>query len=195
MPYSFTSVPKASSNAGRAKGKKPYILLYRTKEVITYQRNDNGVLLTDFALKAAAVPAAIYATESTINIYHTSQGDDDARGFIHHADFEHPGTPLEFDEFMENNINEEFIAIGINCDAKSTDLCKIAGTPGTPLKITKDDSQDNKDADKHTVNLASVITGPTLGRITKSMVPKTGVAEIDAILGLTTGSGSTTGGV
>ena len=85
MPYSFTSVPKASSNAGRAKGKKPYILLYRTKEVITYQRNDNGVLLTDFALKAAAVPAAIYATESTINIYHTSQGDDDARGFIHHG--------------------------------------------------------------------------------------------------------------
>lgn len=54
----------------------------------------------------------MYATDSTINIYHSSEGEDDARGFIHHVDYEHPGTELEHDEFVNNNINEN---LGQSC--------------------------------------------------------------------------------
>ena len=78
-------------------------------------------------------PIAVYATDSTINIYHTSEGEDDARGFIHHVDYEHPGTEVEHDEFVNNNINEDLGAIVFGC---SGDDAKIAGTPCTPL-ITK----------------------------------------------------------
>lgn len=187
VAYSMVSVPKKTSNAGRPAGKKSFIVLFLWKDVKKYTRDVKGVRVSEFEMMAGKKPIAVYATDSTINIYHTSEGEDDARGFIHHVDFEHPGTGIELDEFVNNNINEDMGAVVFGC---SGDDAKIAGTPCTPLKMSKADSQDDKEANKNTINLASSLRGGTIGHIAKSLIPATDNAEINAVLGLTTsGSG------
>ncbi|MEL5895027.1 hypothetical protein AAE250_16230 [Bacteroides sp. GD17] len=189
--YKMVSVPKKTSNAGRPKGKKSYIILFLWKDVAEYERDEKGVRVSKFKMATGKKPIAVYATDSTINIYHTSEGEDDARGFIHHVDYEHPGTELEHDEFVNNNINEDMGAIVLGCSGGDA---KIAGTPCTPLKMSKADSQDSKDGDKNTINLASTLRGATIGHIAKSFIPVTDSIEINAELGLTA-SGSAGGGM
>ena len=41
--YQFASVPKKTSNAGRPKGKKAYIVYFRWNDVKTYNRDEKGV--------------------------------------------------------------------------------------------------------------------------------------------------------
>ena len=189
--YSMISVPRNNNNAGRASGKKSYIIIFRWDDVKTFTKDDKGVKVTAFEFQEEKKPVAVYATDSTINIYHTAEGDDDARGFIHHVDFDHPGSEVEWDEFVNNNVNENLGAIVINC---SGDDCKIAGTPCTPLKMSTAEGQDNNEANKTTVNLASSLRGDTLGHIAKSLIPATDNEGINAILGLPPAAESSQGG-
>ena len=189
--YSMISVPRKNNNAGRASGKKSYIIIFRWDDIKTFSKDEKGVKVIAFEFQEGKKPVAVYATESTINIYHTAEGDDDARGFIHHVDFDHPGSEVEWDEFVNNNVNENLGAIVINCKG---DECKIAGTPCTPLKMSTAEGQDNNEANKTTINLASSLRGDTLGRISKSLIPATDNEEINAILGLPTAAESSQGG-
>lgn len=188
--YAFISVPRKSNNAGRATGKKGYIVLFRWDDVATFTKDAKGVRVTAFTFAESKKPIAVYTTQSTINIYDTAEGDPDARGFIHHVDFEHPGSEVEFKEFLNNNVNENLGAIVINCAGED---CKIAGTPCTPLSISTAEGQDNNEANKTTINMASTLRGDTLGVIAKSLIPVTDDDEINTILGLT-GTGSSEGG-
>lgn len=187
--YAFISVPRKSNNAGRATGKKGYIVLFRWDDVATFTKDEKGVRVTAFSFAESKKPIAVYTTQSTINIYDTAEGDPDARGFIHHVDFEHPGSEVEFKEFLNNNVNENLGAIVINCAGED---CKIAGTPCTPLSISTAEGQDNNEANKTTINMASTLRGDTLGVIAKSLIPVTDDDEINTILGLT-GTGSSQG--
>lgn len=189
--YSLVSVPRKSNNAGRATGKKNYIVLFRWDDVATFTKDEKGVKVTAFEFAEGKKPIGIYATQSTINVYETAEGDDDARGFIQHVDFEHPGSEVEFKEFLNNNVNENLGAIVVNC---AGDDCKIAGTPCTPLSMSTAEGQDNNEANKTTINLASALRGDTLGMISKSLIPLTDDNEINTVLGLT-GAGSQGGGV
>ena len=190
--YAFISVPRKSNNAGRATGKKNYIVLFRWDDVATFTKDEKGVRVTAFALQAEKKPIGVYATQSTINVYETAEGDDDARGFIQHVDFEHPGSEVEFKEFLNNNVNENLGAIVINC---AGDDCKIAGTPCTPLKMSTAEGQDNNEANKTTINLASSLRGDTLGVIAKSLIPLTDDDTINTVLALTGAESSQGGGV
>lgn len=189
--YSMISVPRKNNNAGRASGKKSYVYIFRWDDIKTFSKDEKGVKVTAFEFQEGKKPVAVYATDSTINIYHTAEGDDDARGFIHHVDFDHPGSEVEWDEFVNNNVNENLGAIVINC---SGDDCKIAGTPCTPLKMSTAEGQDNNESNKTTVNLASSLRGDTLGHIAKSLIPATDNEEINAILGLPSAAESSQGG-
>jgi hypothetical protein len=185
MPnYTFASVPRSAVNAGRSTGKKSYIEFFLWDHITQYARDEKGVRVTALTFAAGKKPIAVYVTNSTLKVYQTSEGDDDARGYIQHLDFEHPGTAIEIEEFENNNINENLGAIVFGCDDED---CKIVGTPCQPLKMTKADSQDDKDGNKHTLNLATSLRGPVVGRIAKNLVPATDNAEINGILGLTTG--------
>ena len=190
--YAFISVPRKSNNAGRATGKKGYIVLFRWDDVATFTKDAKGVRVTAFSFAESKNPIAVYTTQSTINIYDTAEGDPDARGFIHHVDFEHPGSEVEFKEFLNNNVNENLGAIVINCAGED---CKIAGTPCTPLSISTAEGQDNNEANKTTINMASTLRGDTLGVIAKSLIPVTDDEEINTILGLTGTESSQGGGV
>ena len=190
--YAFVSVPRKSNNAGRASGKKNYIVLFRWDDVATFTKDEKGVKVTAFEFAEGKKPIGIYATQSTINIYDTAEGDPDARGFIHHVDFEVPGSELEFKEFLNNNVNENLGAIVINCAGED---CKIAGTPCTPLSMSTAEGQDNNEANKTTINLASALRGDTLGIISKALIPLTDDDTINTVLGLTGAESSQGGGV
>ena len=190
--YAFISVPRKSNNSGRATGKKNYIVLFRWDDVATFNKDEKGVRVTAFQFAESKKPIGIYATQSTINIYDTAEGDPDARGFIHHVDFEVPGSEVEFKEFLNNNVNENLGAIVINC---AGDDCKIAGTPCTPLSMSTAEGQDNNEANKTTINLASSLRGDTLGVIAKSLIPLTDDETINTVLGLTGAESSQGGGV
>ena len=190
--YSLVSVPRKSNNAGRATGKKNYIVLFRWDDVATFTKDEKGVKVTAFEFAEGKKPIGIYATQSTINIYDTAEGDPDARGFIHHVDFEVPGSELGFKEFLNNNVNENLGAIVVNC---AGDDCKIAGTPCTPLSMSTAEGQDNNEANKTTINLASALRGDTLGLISKSLIPLTDDDAINTALGLTGAESSQGGGV
>ena len=190
--YAFISVPRKSNNAGRATGKKGYIVLFRWDDVATFTKDAKGVRVTAFSFAESKKPIAVYTTQSTINIYDTAEGDPDARGFIHHVDFEHPGSEVEFKEFLNNNVNENLGAIVINCAGED---CKIAGTPCTPLSISTAEGQDNNEANKTTINLASSLRGDTLGVIAKSLIPLTDDDTINTVLALTGAESSQGGGV
>lgn len=190
--YAFISVPRKSNNAGRATGKKNYIYLFRWDDVATFTKDEKGVRVTAFQFAESKKPIGIYATQSTINIYDTAEGDPDARGFIHHVDFEVPGSEVEFKEFLNNNVNENLGAIVINCAGSD---CKIAGTPCTPLSMSTAEGQDNNEANKTTINLASSLRGDTLGVIAKSLIPLTDDETINTVLGLTGAESSQGGGV
>ena len=190
--YAFISVPRKSNNAGRATGKKNYIVLFRWDDVASFAKDEKGVRVTAFQFAESKKPIGIYATQSTINIYDTAEGDPDARGFIHHVDFEVPGSEVEFKEFLNNNVNENLGAIVINC---AGDDCKIAGTPCTPLSMSTAEGQDNNEANKTTINLASSLRGDTLGVIAKSLIPLTDDDTINTVLGLTGAESSQGGGV
>lgn len=190
--YAFISVPRKSNNAGRATGKKNYIVLFRWDDVATFTKDEKGVRVTAFQFAESKKPIGIYATQSTINIYDTAEGDPDARGFIHHVDFEVPGSEVEFKEFLNNNVNENLGAIVINCAGSD---CKIAGTPCTPLSMSTAEGQDNNEANKTTINLASSLRGDTLGVIAKSLIPLTDDDTVNSVLGLTGAESSQGGGV
>ena len=158
----------------------------------TFTKDEKGVRVTAFQFAESKKPIGIYATQSTINIYDTAEGDPDARGFIHHVDFEVPGSEVEFKEFLNNNVNENLGAIVINCAGSD---CKIAGTPCTPLSMSTAEGQDNNEANKTTINLASSLRGDTLGVIAKSLIPLTDDDTINTVLGLTGAESSQGGGV
>lgn len=189
MAYGFVSVKKKTSNAGRPVGKGAYLLVFRWDEVATCTRDDKGVKITAFSFLDGKKPVGIYHTGSTQNVYHTSTGEDDARGFIHNADFDVPGTDLEFDEFVENNVNEDLGVISIPCDGSE---CKLAGTKGSPLKFDQDNTEDSNKKRGHSIKLKSLFPAGVLGHIAKSLVPVTDNVEVNAILGL---GGSTGGGI
>ncbi len=180
-PYSFVSVPRIDENAGRPTGKKAYLVVFRWDDIQTYNRDSKNVEVTALTFLPEKKPIAIYATNSTQNVYHESSGDPDAKGFLHHADFEIPGSSKEISAFFENNINANLGVISIPC---AGDDCKIAGTPCQPLQISQDNSQDNSEANKHTVQMVSTMVGPVLGHIAKLLIPPTDNAELNKILGL-----------
>lgn len=179
--YTFVSVPKKSDAAGRPTGKKNIIILFKWPDVKTFTKDEKGVLVTAFDFQEGQKPIGVYATSSTIHAYDSLEGDADAKGYIHKVDWETPGDSLELAEMRNHIANAELGAIVIDCSEKNA---KIAGTPCTPLLVAKDDSQDNSEAKKNSINLASILRSGPIGRIPLNLIPSTDSEEINKYLGL-----------
>lgn len=186
-PYVFVSVPKKSDNAGRPTGKTAYQIIFDWDDVAIFTKDDKGVKVTAFSFLADKKPVGIYRTPSTENVFATSTGEEDGRGYIHNADFDVPGTDLEVDEFFENNINKRLGVISLPCNGDA----RIAGTPDNPLFITQDNTENSSKKHGHTVQMKSSLPGSILGHIDKGLIPATDNVIVNGILGLpgSTGSG------
>lgn len=109
-------------------------------------KDANGVKMTGaFTMTATEKAVGVYCTPSTISRNDTSEGDDDAVAFIQNFEGHHPGDSLPFNEWVQNNINEDFIIITSECS--ESDGTRVHGTPCNPMKLTFE-GQDNNEAKK-----------------------------------------------
>ena len=155
--YSPVSVPK-KSNGGRTKPKKAKLILFRLNDVKTFPTPDEkGVLIKEnLVLKTGAKAFFLETTASTISVGQTSEGDPDNKGFKQKIEFSRPGSDdVEFEEFMENNVNEDLCCI---IEYQLSGKKKLAGYPGNPLQLTTE-STDNNEGDVNKVTLESVLRG------------------------------------
>uniref|UniRef100_UPI00402A2CC3 hypothetical protein n=1 Tax=Butyricimonas virosa TaxID=544645 RepID=UPI00402A2CC3 len=155
--YSPVSIPK-KNNGGRTKPKKANLILFRLNDVKTYPTPDEkGVLIKEnLVLKTGAKAFFLETTASTISVGQTSEGDPDNKGFKQKIEFSRPGSDdVEFEEFMENNVNEDLCCI---IEYQLSGKRKLAGYPGNPLQLTTE-STDNNEGDVNKVTLESVLRG------------------------------------
>jgi len=179
--YSFVSVPKASNNAGRATGKKAYIVFIRISDLKTFTKDAKNVRVTALALNGTVKPIGIYVTASTIKGADSVDGDDDARGFTHDLSFDHPGNSVEIQEFKEANVNEPCIALVGDClDADFS----VYGTPEAPLNMSKADQEDSKDKKNNSFEFKTAYKTAPIGKIAVGLIPVTDNDTVNTALGL-----------
>ena len=91
-----------------------------------------------------------------VKTFPTSEGDPDNKGFKQKIEFSRPGSDdVEFEEFMENNVNEDLCCI---IEYQLSGKKKLAGYPGNPLQLTTE-STDNNEGDVNKITLESVLRG------------------------------------
>lgn len=186
--YEMVSVPKQSNNQGLANGKKNVVIIFDFDKTTAYTRDEKGVLVTALTFQAEYKPIGIFVDESSIDAGDEVGGENYGRGYNHKFNFNHPGDDKEFAEFKANNINANLGAIYVPCDSSKT-YCKIYGTPCSPLKMTKADEVDTNENNRQEVELTTDSLTWPVGRIAKSTVPATDNADINAFLGIGTGTG------
>lgn len=157
--YTMVDIPKMGANPGTPKGKDPNIIIYRTKDIKTMpDRDEKGIkIVGDIVLQDDTKAIKIYATPSTIKVTQASEGEADAKGTIQNLEFEHPGSNLLLEEFLENNQNENLNAVVVGGDKVKKQL----GTKTQPLQFTVE-SEDSNEADKSVIKLASILRGPRI---------------------------------
>lgn len=185
MAETLVSVKKAGKAAGRSKGKKHYIYLFLWEDVAEFTKDEDNITVTDFSFKEGKKPIGVYATSKSIKIYDTITGDADAKGYLHHVALESPGDTKEMAVLRDKISNEDLGAIVFNCAGEEF---KLAGTPCTPLTVSSDEGQDDSEACKNVIELASETPSSPLARIPLSLIPQTDDPDINTYLGLTAGA-------
>jgi hypothetical protein len=174
--YSPVSISK-KNNGGRTKPKLAKIVLFRLNDAEKCPKPDTkGVLVKeDIVLKTDAKAIFIETTASTIAISQTSEGDPDNKGYKQKLEFSRPGSDdVEFEEFMENNVNEDLIAI---VEYQLTGIKKMLGYPGNPLQLSAE-STDNNEGDVNKITLESVLRGSRIAFYGGAMPTVDGVAAL-----------------
>ncbi|MEP1891566.1 MAG: hypothetical protein ABJJ14_07850, partial [Cyclobacteriaceae bacterium] len=144
MTYVKSTLRKSTGGgAGTPKAKDPNVIFILVRDLAktgeAYSgfptRDSQGVKSTsDIALADGAEAMGVYMTPSTINRFNSSEGDPDKMGLIQNFVGEHPGNELGFDEWLQNNLNEDFLILSKECgDSLGT---RLLGTPCNPLKLT-----------------------------------------------------------
>ena len=183
--YSMVSVKKQGSNPGQPRGKKNILLIFDFDK-FKMVRDEKSVKVTALtAIDNTVKPIGMFVNQNSIDAGDEVKGDAYARGFIHHVNFDHPGTELEVAEFKGNNVNSNLGAIVIGCDSTET-TAKVYGTPCAPLMMQAANEQDTSEAHNNHFELRTEMRTWPVGIINISAIPKTGDAEIDDFLGLTT---------
>lgn len=144
---------KKPSGGGAPQGKSADVVLIDLDDVVYWpNRNSDGVVMVgEIRMKSGKYATIIQATASSISLPVTSEGEEDAVSFTSLPEFYHPGSSLEFEEFLVNMTNRP-LAIGFRigaCDGE-VPFYKFYGTKCTPLNILVE-GQNNNEATKNMV--------------------------------------------
>jgi hypothetical protein len=193
MTYVKVSVAKPGQNKGAGGDKKDRIILFDMDDIVGQNypaRDASGVVMAgNLAFKANAYMINVYATSSSVKVGSNTEGEQDAEGFIHTLEFEHPGNELAIREFKANWISKNFGAIVEHCSSNKKDLL---GTPCAALRCTIK-WEDDKDKNKTTLSFKSSQKDPHdiadyQGTTTFDTV--TGLVSVDSLnINLATGEG------
>lgn len=157
MPYNLVSIPK-KTNGGRTKPKLAKLIIFRLNDVDKFPSTDESgvVIKDDITLLAGANAIELETTASTIVVSQSSEGDPDNKGVKQKIEFSRPGTgDKEFEEFVENNLNED---LGCIIRYQEDGITKVAGYPGNPLQLAVE-STDNNEGDTNKCTLESTLRG------------------------------------
>lgn len=191
--YSMVSVKKEGSNPGMPRGKKNILLIFDFDK-FKMVRDAKSVMVTSLtAIDETVKPIGMFINERSLDAGDEVEGDAYARGFIHHVNFDHPGTEKAVAEFKANNVNGNLGAIVVGCDPSET-TAKVYGTPCAPLKMNQASEQDTNEAHQNHFELRTEMRTYPLGIINISSIPVTGDEEIDKYLGLGTAASGGGGG-
>ena len=182
--YTLVSVKKQGSNPGQPRGKKNIIILFDFDKA-KMERDEKGVKVTSLTMISPAKPIGLFVNQNSIDAGDEVEGDAYSRGFIHHVNFDHPGTDQDAAEFKGNNVNANLGAIVIGCDSNET-TAKVYGTPCAPLVMQQGQEQDTSEAHNNHFELKTEMRTWPVGIINISDIPATGDNEVDTYLGLTT---------
>ena len=185
--YSMVSVPKVGSNPGMPRGKKNIVIIFDFDKA-KMERDEKGVKVTSLTMVGGAKPVGIFANQVSIDGGDEVEGDAYSRGFIHHLNFDHPGTELEIAEFKANNVNGNLGAIVLGCDASET-TAKVYGTPCAPLTMSQAQENDTNEAHNNHFELRTEMRTWPVGIIDKSKIPATDNDDINTLLGLSPTAG------
>jgi len=149
--------PIKSGNPGRPNPKSSYIIIFKADDLLTppVKAADGVSVTTSLVLKTGKKAMEIYATPNTIKVSDKSSGDADKKGFIHTIEFEHPGSNVEYSQFINDNVNENLMAIVVY---PYLSFDKLAGWPGNPLQLNHEQKDDEKE-DTNVVKLESLFAG------------------------------------
>ncbi len=162
MTYTKVSIRKSiGGGAGTPAAKDPNVIIIRVRDLATDAngnvtgfptRDSQGVKsASGFTMADAEKAQAIYMTPTTINRFDNAEGDPDKAGWTHNFSGEHPGDELGFAEWLQNNINEDFIIVSKEC---GDDLgTRVHGTPCNPMKLQVE-AQDNSEGKMSTLTFA-----------------------------------------
>ena len=181
----MVSVPKQGSNPGMPRGKKNIVIIFDFDKA-NMVRDEKGMKVSSLTMVGTAKPIGLFVDQKSIDAGDEVEGDAYSRGFLHHVNFDHPGTELAVAEFKANNVNGNLGAIVIGCDASET-TAKVYGTPCAPLTMQSGNEQDTKEAHNNHFELKSEVRSWPVGIIDKSSIPATDHAEINTFLGISAG--------
>ena len=167
MTYTKVSIRKAAGGgAGTPVAKDPNVIFVRVRDLATDAngvvtgfptRDAQGILSTaSFTMKDGEKAQAVYITPNTINRFDNSEGDPDKAGWTQNFQGEHPGDERPFAEWLQNNLNEDFIIVSKECSDSSGN--RVHGTPCNPMKLQAE-GQDNNEGKMSTLTFASVQRG------------------------------------
>ncbi|WP_378186883.1 hypothetical protein ACE939_00860 [Aquimarina sp. W85] len=146
MSYVKVNIRK-KPGGGAPQAKSQEVVVIDLADVAIWpSRDGKGVLMVgDIQMKPGKYATIIEATASTISLPVTSEGEEDAVSFTSLPEFSHPGSSLEFDEFITNMTNRN-LAIGFKIGACDGDVpyYRFYGTPCTPLSLMVEGTNNNE---------------------------------------------------
>ena len=149
---------------GSPQSKSSNIVVVDLDEVAQWPNRDSkGIkMVGEIIMKPGKYVTILQATASSISLPITSEGEEDAVSFTGLPEFYHPGSSLDFDEFVANMTNKN-LALGFRvgaCDGEEP-YYKFYGTPCAPLSLLIE-GQNNNEATRNMVRFQQFQRSRTL---------------------------------
>lgn len=188
------TIPKIGNiKSGAPQGKSTDVVIFNFANIKKWPKRDqNGVKMEGtIVFDEGAYIQEIYATSSSISTPKSSEGEEDSVGFNGTPEFSHPGSPLEIEEFIAQNTNQQLgVAFRLGGCSGGEDYYKVYGTPCNPLRLLVE-GQDNNDGVKDLMKFeqarkADVLPGRYYGTWTRARVNivQPNSQEIDVTTGI-----------
>lgn len=118
----MVSLPKGQGlqRKGGPSDIKDVARVFRKSDVLYMPpRNQNGVLINgSVVMKPGTFMAALYGTQSTIEVKEMTEGNADQEGSKNTVSLVHPGSYLEVSEWYKANMHEDLYMIIVRCNGE-----------------------------------------------------------------------------
>ncbi len=140
---------KPKSGSGTPTPKDGQAVLLLKDEILSFPvLGADGVTYDgNYVMKPGATFSTVYMTPSTQDASYETSGEADGRGRKNKFVGMYPGTDKEYQKFLKDHLDDDFIIMYGGCDSPEK---KVMGTKCVPMKLSVT-GNDNKDGNKNTL--------------------------------------------